>query len=527
MANKEEIQEISIRLHNSTVNDFDEIILKGVLSNESLKVSNIPASFGGGKAYLLSAESVPNWKRNFEQLTGNSKDLQVQSNRYSKAVIVFKVPYKHADYLMSISFGRGATLIDDATVVNDFGKVVTAKSIDNKDIQEAEITKITENILKGSRRVVGTRAPLSPLITEDSEFPNRVSGVSKNGKVETKYTGSNAVLKIRRLMDIHSVLDDLIFYLKTYKSNKKIADWAKKLSKVTNKNSKALLLDKTAKHILAGDDFGIAWPEEDSPSDLTIKGINSSTSRGSLSLVDTLNEYLHQTKPNASSLANKLKRSYVEGHNSQDEIVRNSVFRCLLIEFSNNGKRIILFGGDWYEVSNTFYNQVLTQVNSVPMTTLQLPQAGSAEKESDYNSRATKFLINKDNIEANEFHPKTFQSPYGTGSVEPADIITVDRHFIYVKRGTSSAVLSHLFSQGQVAGELLSQFTESKFRQFIVDNTTFGKKFLNEDVRNSQITIVFAIIKEKHNLPFFSMISFATAVKHLREMSYNVQIAWI
>ncbi|WP_080485459.1 TIGR04141 family sporadically distributed protein [Oenococcus oeni] len=71
---------------------------------------------------------------------------------------------------------------------------------------------------------------------------------------------------------------------------------------------------------------------------------------------------------------------------------------------------------------------------------------------------------------------------------------------MYIKKGDSSANLSHLFLQGQVAATLISD--DMKMRSFIAGHS-FGKQWLNSSTRKEDMTIVFGVIRKKHDLPFF------------------------
>ncbi|KZU36367.1 hypothetical protein Nizo2741_2434 [Lactiplantibacillus plantarum] len=47
-----------------------------------------------------------------------------------------------------------------------------------------------------------------------------------------------------------------------------------------------------------------------------------------------------------------------------------------------------------------------------------------------------------------------------------------------------------------------------------------------DNIRNTDVTLTFVVIKETPNLPFFSMISFSEVLDGLYEMGYKVEIAW-
>lgn len=77
-----------------------------------------------------------------------------------------------------------------------------------------------------------------------------------------------------------------------------------------------------------------------------------------------------------------------------------------------------------------------------------------------------------------------------------------------------------------MSAKLLAKDGDGKFREFINDNLDSEKDVFTSDVSNSAVTIIFVIITNSNHLPFFSMISFSEVLANLREMGYNVKIAW-
>jgi uncharacterized protein (TIGR04141 family) len=150
------------------------------------------------------------------------------------------------------------------------------------------------------------------------------------------------------------------------------------------------------------------------------------------------------------------------------------------------------------------------------------------ETESDYNNRAAEtlgcFLLDKKLIKSN----KT------TTSIELCDLLTLDRQMIHVKhRKGGSAGLSHLFSQGSVAAEIL--LGDREFRK--AARTVLGR--ISRDARNlipldgfrsSDYDVVFLILGDssesvKSNLPFFSKVNLSRASENLTQRGFTVKIS--
>jgi uncharacterized protein (TIGR04141 family) len=114
----------------------------------------------------------------------------------------------------------------------------------------------------------------------------------------------------------------------------------------------------------------------------------------------------------------------------------------------------------------------------------------------------------------------------GHSRIEFCDIMTSDRKLIHVKKYGGSSVLSHLFSQGAVSGELL--VSDGDFRSKVIEKLPRGyKQTISKGVRPdaSQYEIVYAIISGSENpldIPFFSKVSLRNARRRLMSYGFSV-----
>lgn len=146
------------------------------------------------------------------------------------------------------------------------------------------------------------------------------------------------------------------------------------------------------------------------------------------------------------------------------------------------------------------------------------------ENEEKYNKRVVNSapeefaLLDKENI----------RLPDAASPVEPCDIFRKEKELIHVKRYGGSSVLSHLFNQGLVSGELLQRelIFRKEFNQKLPGNLKIDR--IEERPKPNEYTIVFAIISEQEDgidLPFFSKISLKHAVNRLEAFGHNVKLA--
>ncbi|WPC18770.1 TIGR04141 family sporadically distributed protein [Pediococcus inopinatus] len=518
---------ISIRLHSLSVKRCDDVLKSIYRDDEKSKLSStiLSKNIGKGKAYaLLEQRSVPKWRDEFEHFSAGK--IKIMENVYSKALVVIELKdsLKQTRFL-SISFGRGNSLLDEATIVGDFGKIIAAKKIAKNMIRSVGTMEISDAIIQSNKQAVGSNSPsVDDFLKVPSEFPSSIAGISRNGSVETKLEGSGELLKITRTMNQSEIVGDLKYYLKEYTEKGTVADWISRLSKVSASQVKKELGNALANQIInTKTDFGIAWPTYTPTTLLSIVDLSKKMPENIIEPLDQLKWYINKQKPSAETLLNKIKSSHVRTEDEFGQIESRTLFKCMVVEVYQKKKRYLLFNGDWFEASKEFYEELKKSVDSVPAANLHLPRAKPNEYETDYNYRATKSLKG-----AVELHLTGYtNAAVARGSIEPADIVTPDRKFIYVKYGTSSANLSHLFMQAYVAAQLLSQDVDKNFRTEISKSTGFSNDFLNESVQNNQIEIIFAIIKKNRSLPFFSMISFAEAIRSLKVMNFKPEIEWI
>ncbi len=182
------------------------------------------------------------------------------------------------------------------------------------------------------------------------------------------------------------------------------------------------------------------------------------------------------------------------------------------------GDAFLLSGGKWYRVTKDFVKDVNAFVQGVPRHSFAFPLYGH-ENEAAYNREVA-------NLDAEQLvlcDAKNISYGGGKSSIEFCDVYDRERTLIHIKRYGGSGVLSHLFSQGVVSGELFR--SDQGFRKRVAEE--LGVSF----EEGKKYTVVFGIIsKSKGNeldLPFFSRLNLRYAVRRLTSYGYNVAISKI
>lgn len=200
------------------------------------------------------------------------------------------------------------------------------------------------------------------------------------------------------------------------------------------------------------------------------------------------------------------------------------VSKCLYAEVEDGEQKFILNGGKWYSIGADFEQRTNADFQKIKHSKLKFPEyAGGGE--GAYNAAIASAKPNQYAL-LDDIH-KIFHGG-GHGQVEVCDLLSVDRELIHVKIYSKSSVLSHLFAQGFVSGQLIQ--IDPGFRKKIHDKLKPPfRSLISSGQKPSQddFTIVYAIIssvKGPLHLPFFSRVNLNNTAKILKGFGYKVQL---
>jgi uncharacterized protein (TIGR04141 family) len=209
------------------------------------------------------------------------------------------------------------------------------------------------------------------------------------------------------------------------------------------------------------------------------------------------------------------------------EIDHWPLYRCIYCEIERARETFMLNGGKWYQVMTDFVEEVNTSFARFPRYARELPHFSDAS-EAAYNERvATRergrfALMDRERVQISGM-----SSP-----VEFCDLFTSHLDIIHVKRYGASSVLSHLFAQGMVSGELfaMNEAFRSRVRVLLPRS---HKELVNARGRPAQdaYRVVFAVVSQQSgndlSLPFFSRVHARNARRRLEGLGYRVALAKI
>ena len=202
-----------------------------------------------------------------------------------------------------------------------------------------------------------------------------------------------------------------------------------------------------------------------------------------------------------------------------------SVYKCLYSELDLNDDKYILNDGKWYRINQDFVSKTNGDFLKIEKSSELLPnyRGGSEGSYNQYvamNFPDKYFLLDDKN--------KIFHGG-GHGQVEVCDLFSKDKNLIHVKKYGKSSVLSHLFSQGFVSGQLLQ--LDSIFREKVKGKLGGSfKGLIDVDKRpdEDEFTVTYAVIsnssEEDLHLPFFSRVNLNNIARILKGFGYKVEI---
>jgi uncharacterized protein (TIGR04141 family) len=216
------------------------------------------------------------------------------------------------------------------------------------------------------------------------------------------------------------------------------------------------------------------------------------------------------------------------GMDADDKQVADwSFWECLSWETDLDGHRVILHDGTWFQIKDTFRDEVDAFVRTLQPSGLVFPEWTPEDDEGEYNEAAAEemgwALLDKRLIKLD-----------GRSSVEPCDLVAPSGHTIHVKkRKGGSGPLSHLIGQAVVAGSLLKHDRDFRdaFRDRLREARSGLETIVTEPVDLSRLPVVLALIttgtrgaRIGEALPFFTKVFLMQNVQRLRDSGYDVYL---
>ena len=507
---------LSIMLIKEDFKSFNQIIKSEARVREFKIVDNKTEI---GTLYVKpSSPHPPKWTSFFEKVMDISKIGYISS---VAAVLLINVN----ENIFAVNFGQGRYILKSDSWVERFGLKVALNSIGREKLRTID-KQTFDAISRQSKEQASKETDARDFgLDIEQDLLKAVTGVPKDKRIGKRIYGmdSLSVSTDTHVSNLKEFLERL--YEKYIDDSYKIDfPWVDHISEIKDK-SRIVELEEILFHKISLGDLDKIWMavpeiiEWDKVGGFCYLMHEKNPEYQDIHLPDFLDSLRRDEKENIS------KKLFTKKHvNCLDSdgilIDQWQAIKCLYCELDNDNKTYLLSGGKWYQIENDFVKVVNRSFSEIPNYGIIFPEYKD-DSETQYNVRIAntmpdKFvLMDKKNI------------PYGGGhsSIEFCDLLSSELDIIHIKRYGSSSVLSHLFSQGRISGELFQM--EPDFRDKVNNFLPICFKMKNSKKRpmSNAYQIVFAIISDVPgdlNIPFFSRLNLKNSYRNLQGLGYRV-----
>ncbi len=513
---------LSILLLKDDVISAEEAIKKGPLTREFvLKTESGPL----GTLYVEShPPKTPKWAHFFE----NVMDISSIGKRSSvSAALLLEVDGR----IFAMTFGHGRFLLKPDSWQETFGLRVALNCIGEKKVRS--IDKRTFDAISRQSRIQASKeaAALDFGFDGEQDLLRAVTGAPRDHSMGQRMYGMDA-LSVSTDIVPGKKLEGFLAALHTKYQDvayKRDFPWVDQIKEVRSKRKAEELDEELFKRVRANafDRIWMAVPEI-IPWE-QVAGFCYRMGKTSPEYQDVhLNDLIESLRAPGDVRIDRatfdrihVNCIHVEGY----LLYKWQAYKCLYGEIDFEGDTYLLSGGKWYLISGDFVTQVNDAYREIPYYDVRLPEYRDGS-EGEYNAR----VIADNPAEFALMDQKKISYGGGYSTIEFCDLYSSKRDIIHVKRYGSSSVLSHLFAQGRISGELFQM--EAGFRNKVNDLLPDGYKISNPGLHpeTNQYQIVFAIVSDVPGemvLPFFSRLNLKNAARILSGLGYRVAKAKI
>ncbi len=456
---------------------------------------------------------------------------QVPEGAFGRVASSAAVLLVHLDRrFFAVCFGHGRHLLDANSWEERFGLVVVLNSIGQASLRTVDKHTLGSEGIH-SRVQTSRDAPVRDFgIDIEQDLVRAVTGTPTDiNSIGHKVTGADA-LAVGIPIDLRQLGAQLRVYLQksSETSYRTRFPWIDQIAEVRRPDLRDEL-DSTLVQRINARDFSRLWMAVPEIVDWTrIQGFRFGRPRLGAMVSDVTFAHFLKEYPDEEFTIDFLRTRYVRMIDLNDvEIEHWPIYRCIYCEIENPGETFMLNGGKWYQVKADFVEDVNLAFARFPRYGGQLPAFSDASEEA-YNER----VANANRQRFALMDRKPVQVSGMSSPVEFCDLFTSDRDMVHVKRYGASSVLSHLFAQGTVSGELF--LANEAFRRRVRALLPRGHKdLIDPRGRPAQdaFQVIFAVVSQQSgtdiSLPFFSRVHARNARQRLENFGYRVSLAKI
>lgn len=488
-----------------------------------------------------AAAKVPDWAEWIAEVVADAGALRQQS---PGALLLVK----SGANTFALTFGYGRSLLAPQRVVHDFGIRTVLNAIDTRELRSMDARTLEHSPLMSRKQFVAPRPLAAFGVDRLHEVLRGVTGKSRPDVTALDpqlVSGSDAFhcrLRLEGLTELPGRCAALheLYLRKDYKAEFGFIDHIRLVRKddgdfekldaslFAKVNSKRSLRDIGfgPPEVLRGEELTrlrCSWRRGDEPGEIALEVIH-----------ERLADLAGRLGSAEAFLKRITERDRIELCDGDGKKVKSwRLYECLLVE-SLGSKPALLSAGSWYRINLGFVKEITREFDKIVRapSPVSLPkQLKKHRTEGQYNEYAapqTKNVL---------LDRTSMTTGLAATGVEPCDILDPAKGiFVHVKKGRSSADLSHLFNQGYVS---LAAFLEDGNVRDNVRKLVKAKGWtkrhppLDEPARAANLSVVFGVIDKAPGagkpwrLPFFSMVTASSAVDRIQSRGANAFVVRI
>jgi len=476
--------------------------------------------------YGESHTNKPSWLNNFF-IPSFAENIEL-FNASSSGVYLYKIKISNKNYIFALAFGYGWQFLKPGVYDERFGLITALNIIDVEKLRKID-KKSMISAPKDTSEQLSKEGSIAEFgIDIEQDLLRSVSGLSKDQNTFGKIVTGRDALTIAVKVDQLKIKDLINSCYERYCSNdyKKDFDWVDQIEEV--KDIKILeRLNNSLIENIKNNRFEKTWMAVPEIIEWeTIDGFKYGNRSNSEIFPDIfIKDFILSTQEDITIELLKNKQIFGIDSLSQNVKFNWTVFQCFYSEVkdSSTGNTFLLTNGKWYQVEKDFTQIIETNYNDLIFTSsMSLPEYNH-KNEGDYNDSipaADQNFISLDRKLIN------YGGKYN--KIEFCDLFSKDKEIIHVKHYGGSSVLSHLFFQGLVSGELM--ISDSSYRKKVLEkisNPSFKLLKENQKPKPNEFKIIYAIISSSDkplDIPFFSKVSLKNAKMRLESFGYSVYL---
>src|SRR3989344_146636 len=477
-----------------------------------------------------SNQYKPSWIKSF---FGGKLDQDIQLfSAISKATLLIEVEIDSGKKrVFAIPFGYGWTLLNHGSWEERFGLKVTLNVVDPNNLRRIDKKNMSSVPKDTSEQLTKDGVFADFGIDIEQDLIQSVTGKTKDDTFGKSVTGKDS-FSVSVRTDITKIQAFLSKCYERFVSEDYKQDFAF-IDQITEINDPEILRglnEQLIENINKGntDKIWMAVPELIDWSQVSGFGYQESK-KGGLKDDIILSDFMASlSEDNRKKLhLDVFRKRKIYGFSaSNDQVMyRWSAYNCLYCEIHDPQKTqtYLLSNAKWYEIDKDFSEQINSEYQSLrsEKPSVELPKYSHAN-ENEYNKKTA-----GTNTDFHCMDNDLVSHGGGYSKIEFCDLFSKNKKIIHVKRYGGSSVLSHLFFQGIVSGELF--LADPDFRRKVKDKLpdSFKSVFPNEKPNAGDYEVIFGIISSVEKdleLPFFSKVSLRSAKRRLETYGYKVSL---